>query len=70
MRHALISQLGSLAGFAGLLACLVAVVVRLSGQYFLAGLPLATVFLGGIGLVVSGCFLKLHCMAQGRRDFG
>ena len=40
------------------------VVVRLSGQYFLAGLPLATVYLGGIGLVVSGCFLKLHFIAQ------
>ncbi len=70
MHRALINQLGSLAGFTGMLVCLVAVVVRLTGQYFIAGLPLATVFLGGVGLVVSGCFLKLHFIACGRRDFG
>jgi hypothetical protein len=65
MPHALINRLGSLAGFAGMIVCLVALMVRLTGQYYLAGLPLATLFLGGIGLVVSGCFLKLHFLARG-----
>ena len=44
MNANLVSQLGSLVGFTGMIVCLATLVVRLTGQYYLGGLPLATLF--------------------------
>lgn len=55
----LLLLLGRAAGLVGLLACLVAGVVRLSGKFYLAGFQVATLLQAGIGLTVVGCFLLL-----------
>lgn len=68
-----INQLGTLIGALGMLACLVMFGLRVAGQYYLLGMPAATIFLGGIALIVAGCFLKLHAVAGvvlGDRDRG
>ena len=48
--------LGRLAGVAGLLLCLVALAVRLSGQYFLGGFQLGTLLQVGTAGLAAGCF--------------
>ncbi|MGL1832472.1 hypothetical protein ACKVEX_02580 [Rhodocyclaceae bacterium SMB388] len=58
-----INQLGTVIGGLGMLACLVMFGLRVAGQYYLVGIPAATIFLGGIALIVAGCFLKLHAIA-------
>lgn len=58
-----INQLGTVIGALGMLACLVMFGLRVAGQYYLLGMPAATIFLGGIALIVAGCFLKVHAIA-------
>ncbi|MBI2381852.1 MAG: hypothetical protein HYV16_13955 [Gammaproteobacteria bacterium] len=52
--------LATLAGFAGLAICAVFALLRLAGHYSIAGFETMTIFEGGVGLMVAGCFLKLH----------
>jgi hypothetical protein len=58
----LLLTVGRLAGFAGMSLCVVAIGVRLSGQYFLAGFQLATLLQAGVAAMVAGCF----CLLAGR----
>ncbi|EXI82457.1 MAG: hypothetical protein AW10_00565 [Candidatus Accumulibacter appositus] len=58
--------LGRATGFAGVLLCVVAAVVRVTGSYWLAGFQVGTLMQAGIAGVVIGCFLLL--VAQGRTD--
>lgn len=51
---------GSAAGILGLAICLASGVARLAGVFYLGGVPAATVFLAGAGLVLAGCYLKLE----------
>ncbi len=51
--------LGRVAGFAGLLLCVVAVVMRLAGNYYLGSFQLASLLGGGVAALVVGCFLLL-----------
>jgi hypothetical protein len=53
---------GRVAGFGGMLLCLVAVATRLSGNYFLGGFQLATLLQAGVAGMVAGCF----CLLAGR----
>lgn len=53
---------GRLAGFAGMLLCLVAIGARLSDHYFLGGFQLATLLQAGVAGMVAGCF----CLLAGR----
>lgn len=56
---ALLLWLGRVAGCGGLLLCVVAVVVRLAGNYYLGSFQLMTLMAGGAVAVVVGCFLLL-----------
>ena len=58
---------GRLSGVTGALMCLVAFVVRLTGQYFLGGYQLGTLLLGGIAAMVLGCFCLLVTLTSGAR---
>lgn len=58
------SLMGSVTGFAGLLIGLVAIGARLAGHYHLGGFEALTLFQGGVGLLVAGCFFKLHAIAS------
>jgi hypothetical protein len=60
----LLSNIGSLTGFLGILICLVAGVTRLTGSYYLAGYGLQSLLLAGIGLLLVGCFLKLEALTR------
>jgi len=55
----LLLLLGRAAGVAGLLLIAVAVVVRLTGAYWLGGFQIGTVLLGGTVALVAGCFALL-----------
>jgi hypothetical protein len=55
----LLLLLGRAAGVAGLLLIAVAVVVRLTGAYWLGGFQIGTVLLGGTAALVAGCFALL-----------
>lgn len=55
-----LSTLGTGVGALGCLIAAVAGVARLTGHYHLAGFESMTLFHGGVGLIVAGCFLKLH----------
>jgi hypothetical protein len=52
-------QIGSLAGLIGLLICLFAGVLRLSGMHWLMGFETVTLLQIGIGGMTLGCFLLL-----------
>lgn len=53
---------GRVAGFGGILICLIAIGVRLSGQYFLANFQVTTLLQAGVAGMVAGCF----CLLAGR----
>ena len=55
----LLLWLGRAAGVAGLLLIAVAVVVRLTGVYWLGGFQVGTVLLGGTAALAAGCFALL-----------
>ena len=62
----LLSVMGSLAGWAGILVCLAAGVLRVGGSFHFAGYELNTIFLAGLALLVAGAFVKLEALAIGR----
>jgi hypothetical protein len=53
---------GSVVALTGVLVCLVAGVVRLSGSFYVFGFEAQTLFLGGIALMVMACLAKLQRM--------
>lgn len=55
---------GSLLGLAGAVAVIVAILVRLTGQFFLLGVELRAWLLGGIALMVMACLFKLHVLVR------
>ena len=57
---------GRLVGVAGVLTCVLAIIVRLGGRYLLGGFQVGTLFLGGIAAMVAGC-LCLLWVATARR---
>lgn len=60
--RSMLSLLGSLTGWAGVLLCLLSGVVRVSGSYHIAGYGAITFFIGGIGLIAAGCLFKLETL--------
>lgn len=48
--------LGRLSGFAGALLCLLSILLRLGGTYWLAGFQVGTLLSAGTALMVFGCF--------------
>ena len=58
--NSIFSPLGLLAGLSGIVVCGVAGAGRLLGNYHLLGIEAVTLFLAGVGLIATGCFLKLY----------
>ncbi|HKU86301.1 MAG TPA: hypothetical protein VJV77_08170 [Casimicrobiaceae bacterium] len=50
---------GRLAGVIGIVTCALALFVRVSGSYTMAGFEVGTLFLGGTAAMVTGCFCLL-----------
>lgn len=57
---------GTSVGVLGILICLVAGAVRLTGKYHVLGYEAITLFIAGIALIVAGCFVKLHLLTMTR----
>jgi hypothetical protein len=60
----LLASVGNVAGVAGVLVCAVAGTARVLGQYDVGGLSMITLFIVGLGLMVSACLAKLHIIAS------
>jgi type IV secretory pathway VirB2 component (pilin) len=56
----LIQAIGNIAGILGIAVCLIAGIMRLSGHAIAFGFETITLFIGGIGLMVMACLVKLH----------
>ena len=54
---------GNVAAVVGILACLVAGGGRLAGSFYLFGFEAATLFLGGIAIMVAACLAKLQSLS-------
>ena len=52
--------LGNLSALAGILACVVAGIARMTDRYYVAGLEAMVVFTVGVGLMVFACLVKLY----------
>ena len=64
MNENLLRLIGNLLGVGGALVCAIAGGARLAGGFHLVGLEAMTLFVVGIGLLASGCFVKLHVLEQ------
>ncbi|GIX28409.1 MAG: hypothetical protein KatS3mg123_2290 [Burkholderiales bacterium] len=60
----LLLWIGRLAGLAGVLVCAVAVAVRLSGAYWLAGFQAGTLLLAGMAAMLMGCLSLLMLLTS------
>ena len=62
----LMTTAGRLIGALGILLCVLAVIWRLFGNFYLAGFEVASLLQGGTSAVVIGCFLLLLGRADRR----
>lgn len=62
----LLLWIGRLAGAAGALVCLTAVLVRMSGNFWLGGLQVTTWLLGGMALMLGACLSYVAALAEAR----
>jgi len=60
----LLVMLGRLAGFAGILICLVAGIARLLGNFYLGGFAATTLLQAGMAGVLIGSFALLLALNQ------
>ena len=51
---------GNIAGYAGVLVCLVTAIFRIIGKYFFLGFETSTLFAAGVALLVFACWAKLQ----------
>jgi type IV secretory pathway VirB2 component (pilin) len=58
-----IELLGNIAAITGVLVCLAAGLIRLSGNYFIFGFETQTLFLVSIAIMVFACLAKLHVLS-------
>ena len=58
-----VETLGSVVGIIGVLMCLGAGVVRVTGGHWLFGFEAFTLFLGGIGVMMVACLLQVQAIA-------
>ena len=64
--NSLLLLAGRSAGLLGILMCAVAVAGRLSGSFWIGGLQLSTLLLGGVAALAIACFLMLWVLTQRR----
>jgi hypothetical protein len=57
-----IDIIGNVVGVSGILICLLAGVVRISGSFYVFGFEAVTLFIGGTSLMVAACLAKLHLL--------
>ncbi|MBI5751613.1 MAG: hypothetical protein HZA59_05645 [Hydrogenophilales bacterium] len=62
----LIANGGCAVGVLGVLLTVASGVWRITGHYHLAGFETMTLFVGGMGLMLIGCFAKLHLLSTSR----
>ena len=62
----LIANGGYAIGLLGVLLTIAAGVWRITGHFHLAGFETMTLFVGGMGLMLIGCFAKLHVLSAAR----
>ena len=55
--------IGSVVGVIGILICLSAGLVRVTGGHWLFGFEAFTLFLGGIGVMMVACLLQVQAIA-------
>jgi hypothetical protein len=60
----IVLRLGQLSGIVGAMLCLVSVLLRLKGYYWLGGFQLGTLLQVGIAAMVFGCFSLLFVLSQ------
>jgi hypothetical protein len=60
----LLVMLGRLAGFAGILVCVVAGIARLLGNFYLAGFSVSTLLQAGMAALLVGSFALLLALNQ------
>jgi len=53
---------GNLAALAGIVLCAIAGGARLFGSFYVLGFEAATLFLGGVALLVLACLAKLQLL--------
>jgi hypothetical protein len=63
MNHLLL-WVGRVAGVGGVLLCALAVVVRISGHYWLGGLQVGTLLQAGMATMVAGCLSFLAVLTE------
>ena len=56
--------LSIIAGVAGIVLCVIAVLFRLSGNYYVANVETMTLFNVGLAGMVLGCLLKLQFLVH------
>ena len=62
----LLLWIGRVAGLSGALVCAVAVLVRVSGNFWLLGLQVTTWLLGGMALMLGACLSYAAALAEAR----
>ena len=62
----LLLWIGRVAGLSGALVCAVAVLVRVSGNFWLLGLQVTTWLLGGMALMLAACLSYAAALAEAR----
>lgn len=60
----IVIKFGQLSGIFGALLCLISLVVRLQGAYFLGGFQVGTLLQAGIAAMVFGCFCLLSVLTR------
>ena len=58
-----IELVGNVTAIIGIIICVAAGLVRLSGNYFVFGFETQTLFLGSIAIMVFACLAKLHLLS-------
>jgi len=58
-----IELVGNIAAIIGVLICVAAGLVRLSGNYFVFGFETQTLFLVSIAIMVFACLVKVHLLS-------
>jgi hypothetical protein len=62
--HKLLTLVGSLIGWVGVIVCLIAGLARVSGLFYLSGYQSTTVFGVGVALMVFACLAKLEALSM------
>ena len=62
----LLTLAGRSAGAIGIVVCAIAGLLRLSGNYWMAGFQVSTLMIAGIAALSTGCFLLLSELVSRR----